>query len=152
MNHRRSGSQAGAPDLLAVEREARLVARRLTRVEGRGHPIWDKDKTEFRAVKWSDMAVLLRSPAGRAEAFAHGIQRAGVPLSAARDGFFASLEVSDLLNLLKLLDNPLQDVPLLAVLRSPLVGMSLDELAAESGRDAAPKELFWTALVRSPMS
>jgi len=67
--------------------------------------------------------------AGRARRSRWSFRRAGVPLAAARDGFFESLEVSDLLSLLKLLDNPLQDVPLLAVLRSPLVGMSLDELA-----------------------
>ncbi len=54
--------------------------------------------------------------------------------------------MSDLLNLLKLLDNPLQDVPLLAVLRSPLVGMSLDELAQV--RASNPAKPFWTALAR----
>ena len=143
-------AKTGAPDLLAVEREARLVARRLRALKDAGFPIWDKDQNEFRAVQWGDMAVLLRSPGGRAEAFALEFNRAGVPLSAARDGFFASLEVSDLLNLLKLLDNPLQDVPLLAVLRSPLAGFSLDELAAI--RLAAPRELFWTALAASPKS
>ncbi|MFM2082332.1 MAG: hypothetical protein RL380_1023, partial [Verrucomicrobiota bacterium] len=133
-----------APDLLAVEREARLVARRLRELHERGELIWDKELKVFRPVKWRDMTVLLRSPRGRAEAFAIEFNKAGVPLTAARDGFFASPEVSDLLNLLKLLDNPLQDVPLAAVLRSPLVGLSPDELAtirAEGGRD-----LFWTAL------
>ena len=133
-----------ATDLLAVEREARLVARRLREFYDASHEVWDKDGESFRPVKWSDMAVLLRSPAGRAEAFAMEFSKAGVPLNAARDGFFASLEVSDLLNLLKLLDNPLQDVPLLAVLRSPLVGMSLAELAAvRAGSHLKP---FWTAL------
>ncbi|MBP9901682.1 MAG: UvrD-helicase domain-containing protein [Verrucomicrobia bacterium] len=132
------------PDLLAVEREARLVARRLRALHDAGHAIWDKDTGSFRPVKWGDMAVLLRSPAGRAEAFAKEFSKTGVPLCAARDGFFASLEVSDLLNLLKLLDNPLQDVPLLAVLRSPLVGLSLAELAEiRAGSNA---KMFWTAL------
>ncbi len=135
-----------ATDLLGVEREARLVARRLRGLHDQGHEVWDKEEKVFRPVKWSDMAVLLRSPGGRAEAFAMECSKAGVPLSAARDGFFASLEVSDLLNLLKLLDNPLQDVPLLAVLRSPLVGMSLGELAeVRAGSQLKP---FWTALGR----
>lgn len=133
-----------APELLAVQREARLVARRLRALHDAGHTVWDQGESGFRPVKWSDMAVLLRSPAGRAEAFAMEFSKAGVPLSAARDGFFASLEVSDLLNLLKLLDNPLQDVPLLAVLRSPLVGLSLAELAeVRAGSQLKP---FWTAL------
>ncbi len=131
-----------ALDLLAVEREARLVARRLRTLHDAGQTVWDREG--FRPLQWSDIAVLLRSPAGRAEAYAKEFSRAGVPLSAARDGFFASLEVSDLLNLLKLLDNPLQDVPLLAVLRSPLVGLSLAELAAV--RSASRLKPFWTAL------
>jgi ATP-dependent helicase/nuclease subunit A len=132
------------PDLLAVEREARLVARRLRELKDGGHEIWDDEAKGFRPVRWSDMAVLLRSPSGRAEAFAKEFSRAGVPLAAARDGFFESLEVSDLINLLRLLDNPLQDVPLLAVLRSPLAGLSLDELAEV--RTHNQEKYFWTAL------
>jgi len=141
------GDEVGAtPDLLAVEREARLVARRLRELKEQRQLIWDDKQQAFRPVEWRDMAVLLRSPSGRSEAFAMEFSKACVPLITARDGFFASLEVSDLLNLLKLLDNPLQDIPLLAVLRSPLVGMSLDELAEV--RLAAKTELFWTALKR----
>lgn len=136
------------PDLLAVEREARLIAGRLRELYDSAHQIWDKDKNCFRAVKWSDMAVLLRSPSGRAEAFAKEFSRAGIPLHAARDGFFSSLEISDLLNLLRLLDNPLQDIPLAAVLRSPLVGLTMDELVEV--RLADRRELLWTALARLP--
>jgi ATP-dependent helicase/nuclease subunit A len=134
------------PDLPAVQREARLLARRLRELKEKHHQIWDAERKAFRQVEWGDMAVLLRSPSGRAEAFAMEFSKAGVPLIAARDGFFASLEVSDLLNLLRLLDNPLQDVPLAAVLRSPLIGLTLDELAqVRAHNDSRP---FWTALAR----
>ena len=111
------------------------------------HQIWDDEKNLFRAVGWRDVAVLLRSPAGKAEIFAKQFERAGVPLAVARAGFFDSREILDLLSLLQLLDNPLQDVPCIAVLRSPLVGLSLDELAEI--RLAAKDKHFWTALVRS---
>jgi ATP-dependent helicase/nuclease subunit A len=141
-------SETDSPDLLAVEREARLIAQRLRALHQSHHQIWDKEENRLRAVKWSDMAVLLRSPSGRAEAFAKEFSRAGIPLNAARDGFFTSLEVSDLLNLLRLLDNPLQDVPLAAVLRSPLVGLTLDELVAV--RLTERRDLLWVALVRVP--
>jgi ATP-dependent helicase/nuclease subunit A len=140
--------KAAGPDLLAVEREARLVAQRLRELKAGGFKVWDKSTNDFRPVHWGDMAVLLRSPAGRAEAFAKEFARAGVPLTATRDGFFASLEVGDLLHLLKLLDNPLQDVPLLAVLRSPLVGLTLEELAVIRSGSAAQD--FWTALQQVP--
>ncbi len=138
-----------APEVMdesAVEREARLVAGRLRELQESGHQVWDPTSEVFRAVRWSDMAVLLRSPAGRVEGFAKAFHRAGVPLAAARDGFYTALEVSDLLNLLKLLDNPLQDLPLLAVLRSPLVGMSPDELAALRARHH--ERPLWRAVLR----
>ena len=141
---------APTPDDLAeledANQEAQLVALRLRRLHAEQHEIWDKDTKVFRAVKWSDMAVLLRSPGPKADIFAKEFSRLGVPLLVARGGFFASLEISDLLSLLRLLDNPLQDVPVLAVLHSPLVGLRVDELAAI--RLAATKVPFWTALLR----
>lgn len=133
-------------DELAVEREARWVARRLRQLHDGGHPVWDAAEHRLRPIAWRDVAVLLRSPASRVEGFAKEFQAAGVPLVAARAGFYHALEISDLLSLLKLLDNPRQDLPLLAVLYSPLVGLSLDELAAVRAhhRDRP----FWTAVRR----
>ncbi len=116
-------------ELEEVEKEARLVAHRLRELVAQGHKIWDEEKRAERAVEWRDMAVLLRAPANKAEAYAKEFERAGVPLVVERGGFYDSTEIADLLSLLKLLDNPLQDVPAIAVLRSPLVGLSLDELA-----------------------
>jgi ATP-dependent helicase/nuclease subunit A len=139
-----------AANLLSVEREARLLASRFAELKRGGHQVWDKAGKCFRAVRWSDMAVLLRSPSGRAEAFAKEFSRAGIPISAARDGFYASIEVCDVINLLRLLDNPLQDVPLAAVLRSPLVGFTLDELVQI--RIADRGDLLWNALIRVPVA
>jgi ATP-dependent helicase/nuclease subunit A len=116
-------------DLEESAKEARSVALRLGELQNSGHEIWDEEKKISRAVKWHDMAVLLRSPSGKVEIFAKEFERAGVKLSVARGGFYDTSEILDLLSLLQLLDNPLQDVPGIAVLRSPLVGCSLDELA-----------------------
>ena len=134
-------------ELEEVEKEARLVAHRLRELAGQGHKIWDAEKRAERAVGWRDMAVLLRAPANKAEAYAKEFERAGVPLVVERGGFYDSTEIADLLSLLRLLDNPLQDVPAIAVLRSPLVGLSLDELATV--RLAAKDVHFWTALNRA---
>jgi ATP-dependent helicase/nuclease subunit A len=127
-------------------KEARLVAVRLGELKSSGYQVWDEGLGAMRAVEWGDMAVLLRSPSGKAESFAREFARAGVPLVVARSGFYESAEVTDLLSLLKLFDNPLQDLPALAALRSPLVGMSLDELATM--RLAQPRGHIWTALQR----
>jgi ATP-dependent helicase/nuclease subunit A len=132
----RQGSSEDENDALAglddTQREARLIARRLKQLTG---------------VQWRDIAILLRSPSGRSEVFAKEFERAGIPLAIARGRFYQSAEILDLLSLLQLLDNPLQDVPCIAVLRSPLVGLSLDELAEI--RLAAKEKHFWTALIRS---
>jgi ATP-dependent helicase/nuclease subunit A len=133
-------------NLEEAAKEARLTALRLRELKTRAHPVWDDETRMMRPVQWGDMAVLLRSPAGKAESYAREFRRLGVPLTVARGGFYESLEITDLLSLLQLLDNPLQDLPALAVLRSPLVGMSLDELAAI--RLMAPKVHCWTALQR----
>jgi ATP-dependent helicase/nuclease subunit A len=142
-------NESGDPDLAELEesgKEARLVAHRLRELLAQNYKIWDEAKAAERAVEWRDMAVLLRAPANKAEAYAKEFERAGVPLVVERGGFYDSVEIADLLSLLRLLDNPLQDVPAIAVLRSPLAGLSLDELAAV--RLAAKDVRFWTALNR----
>lgn len=133
-------------DLLGMEREARCVALRLRALHAGGHEVWDEEAGAPRRVEWRDMVVLMRSPGSRVESFAQEFHRAGVPLHAARGGFYEALEVRDLLNLLRLLDNPLQDLPLLAVLRSPLVAMSLEELVALRAQN--DERLFWDVLVK----
>jgi ATP-dependent helicase/nuclease subunit A len=142
--------EPGANDLADLEesdKEARLLALRLAELKNSRHEIWDDEKKLFRAVEWRDMVVLLRAPSGKAEIFAKQFERARIPLVVERGGFYDSSEISDLLSLLQLLDNPLQDVPCIAVLRSPLVGLSLDELAAV--RLTVTREYFWTALAGS---
>ena len=145
-----SENETGADELTDLEeseKEARLVALRLRELKNARHAIWDEKQKTFFPVEWRDMAVLLRSPANKAEVYAKEFERVGVPLVVERGGFYESAEILDLLSLLQLLDNPLQDVPCIAVLRSPLVGLSLDELAEI--RLAAKDVHFWTALNRA---
>jgi ATP-dependent helicase/nuclease subunit A len=145
-----SETDTNLAELEEANKEARLVALRLRELKEQRHQIWNERAKSFRAVDWSDMAVLLRSPSGKAEIYAKEFSQVGVPLVVARGGFFASMEISDLLSLLRLLDNPLQDLPALSVLHSPLVGLTVDELATI--RLAATKVPFWTALNRSQQS
>lgn len=131
-------------DLDEAQKEARLVAQRLQQIVADKHEIFDDHAKVFRPAEWRDLAILLRSPRAKSEIFAKEFERVGIPLAVARGGFYQSPEILDLLSLLQLLDNPLQDVPCIAVLRSPLVGLSLDELAEI--RLAAREKHFWTAL------
>ncbi len=120
---------AAVEELSHAEREARFLALRLKELQASQVSVRDPQTGQFRPVRYSDMAVLMRSPGPKIELYARQFDALGVPLEVARKGLFEALEVADLVNLLRLLDNPLQDLPLLAVLRSPLVGLSLDELA-----------------------
>lgn len=131
-------------ELNEAEHEARIVANRLQELMRTKHQI--ADGAGQRAVAWGDMAILLRSPRAKAEVYAREFARQGIPLEVAQNDFFDALEISDLLSLLTLLDNPLQDVPLLAVLHSPLVGLTPDELALV--RLANRSGYLWTALNR----
>jgi len=128
--------------LSSAEKEARLIGRRLLELKTEGSLIWKDGQQQ--PVQWSDMVILLRSPRNKTEPFAKEFARLGIPLTTTRGGFYQSLEVADVINLLRLLDNPLQDLPLLAILRSPFVGLSLDEFAQI--RLANSKSQFWTAL------
>ena len=141
------GENDQGDELDETEKEARLLALRLRELKNAALEIRDVERGVSRVVEWRDMAVLLRSPAGKAEIFARQFERAGVPLTVARGGWFDSREVLDCLSLLQVLDNPLQDVPCIAVLRSPLVGCSLDELARIR---LAARGHFWFALNRFP--
>src|SRR5882724_2888220 len=142
-NSEGENDNADLADLEESEKEAWMLAMRLLELKNSQHEIWDDEEKIFRAVEWRDMAILLRAPSGKAEIFAKQFERAEIPLTVERGGFYDSSEISDLLGVLQLLDNPLQDVPLIAVLRSPLVGLSLDGLAEirllQSGK-------FWFAL------
>ncbi|HZR17016.1 MAG TPA: UvrD-helicase domain-containing protein [Verrucomicrobiae bacterium] len=133
-------------ELLEAEKEARLVGLRLRELQSAGHPVWDEQSGQFRSLEWRDIVILLRSPANKAESYAKELARLDIPLHVARLGFYQSLEISDLVSLLEVLDNPLQDLPLLVVLHSPLVGLTARELAEI--RLAAPKIRFWNALLR----
>jgi ATP-dependent helicase/nuclease subunit A len=140
------GENAEMPESAShAEMEARLVGRRLLEIKNQPAPLFDSEGKP-RAARWSDMVVLLRSPRGVVEAFVKEFGQLGIPISAARGGFYETLEVRDLLALLQVLDNPLQDLPLLGLLRSPLAGLTPADLARiRAGRE---KSRFWTALAQ----
>jgi len=137
--------QGGAlAEATKVEREARMVAQRLRELKDAGAEVWDGELGAMRRATWSDMVVLLRAPGSRVEAYAKEFAAAGVPMHAKRTGFYDSIEVQDLIHVLELLDNPLQDLAVVAVLRSPLGGFTLDELARL--RLVRRRGPFWKAL------
>ncbi len=109
------------------QKEARWVAGRVARLLNSGAPVRDGDGV--RPVRPEDVAILFRSRDPMA-VFARELNRAGIPvLSDSGEDIFQTPEVQVLMNLLRVLDNPRQDVPLLSVLCSPLFRFSNELLA-----------------------
>ena len=118
---------AEPPDL--SRSEAEYVARRILEMMRAGTPVHDGDGV--RPCRWGDFALLLRSPGGKGGVFHRALERAGIPVqSRLGGGFFASLEITTVMSLLTLIDNPHADVPLVSALRSPAFGFTGDELTA----------------------
>lgn len=118
-----------------IQCEARLVARRIKALrkaddQERVVAVVDKDSKAYRPVDYRDIVILLRTTKNWAEIFKEELGAQGIPVFAdTGTGFFKTSEVQVILSLLQIIDNPLQDIPLLAVLRSPIVAFTIDELA-----------------------
>lgn len=119
----------------SIQCEARLVARRIRELmqpgrDGKSFGVYDKNIRAYRAAAYKDIVILLRTTKNWAEVFQEELAGAGIPAFAdTGSGFFRTSEIQVVLSLLQVIDNPLQDIPLLAVLRSPLVSFTSDELA-----------------------
>lgn len=106
-----------------IELEAHLVARRIK-------ALMTEKKDEGKSLKFSDIAILLRTNVEWAESFRRVLISEGVPaVCESGTGYFSAWEVQVMLALLKILDNPHQDIPLGTVLLSPIGGFSEEELA-----------------------
>jgi ATP-dependent helicase/nuclease subunit A len=118
----------------ARQRQAAMIARRIRRMVGAdtGRPefqVYDRQQDAFRDVQYSDIVVLMRSLAKKANDYVEVFRLAGVPVSCqATAGYFQATEISDVSCLLKALDNPQRDIELAAVLRSPFFKVSDTEL------------------------
>ncbi|MBR5564547.1 MAG: helicase-exonuclease AddAB subunit AddA [Roseburia sp.] len=109
--------------------EAKLVANRIKKLL-KEYQVTDKKTGELRAARYSDIVILLRSLSGWAESFAEVLNDEGIPAHAvSQTGYFGTVEVQTVLSMLRILDNPRQDIPLAGVLHSPIGGMSDEELA-----------------------
>lgn len=141
-------------DLDRSEREASFVAKRIVELMSSGVQVAEKstDGLVLRPLRYRDIVVLLRSMKYKSEQFAGILRAAGIPVHTdSGTGFFQSMEIRDMLALLRLLDNQQQDIPLAAVLRSPLSGLAdADDCLARirlayPDRDAIP---FHQAVVK----
>ncbi len=128
----------------AINRRALTVARRIKElVEIERFKIYDKNLNSERPCKYSDIVILTRAFEQRAGNYVQVLRLANIPvISDSSSGYFAATEISDMLSLLRVLDNPRQDIPLAAVLRSPLFGISESRLAQIKLLDSHHKDFY----------
>lgn len=113
-----------------AEREATLVARRINELIAHGTRVHDKAAGGDRPLRYGDVAILMRAIGAQGPAFLEQLRQAGIPVHVqAQSGYFGALEIRTILALLEVVDNPRQDIPLAAVLRSPIVGLEALDLA-----------------------
>ncbi|KKI93557.1 ATP-dependent helicase [Bacillus sp. SA1-12] len=116
-------------ELETVQLEARLMAKKVKSLIDQQFPIYDRSINGTRPVTYRDVVILLRSMPW-APQIMEEFKQAGIPVYAnLSNGYFEATEVAIMLSLLKIIDNPYQDIPLASVLRSPVVGMDANELA-----------------------
>ncbi len=127
--------------------EAMFVARKIYELLKSGTTVVQKDGVQL-PLSPGDIAILLRSDRSSAAVYSQALSLYGIPStgSVAKD-MFSSQEIQVLVSLLRIIDNPRQDVPLITVMHSPLYGFTADDLA---GIRLSGKEMsMYDALVKA---
>jgi len=131
----------------AIKIEAEHIARKIKTLIGSKYPVTD-DKDGERHLKYSDIVILLRSMKGRAWQFADALTENGVPSELpGSEGYFQTIEISAALSFLAVIDNPLQDIPLAAVLCGLIYRFTSAEIAEI--RTGQPDKSLYDALIWS---
>ncbi|WP_225442748.1 helicase-exonuclease AddAB subunit AddA [Paenibacillus lycopersici] len=154
-------------ELQTVQMEARWIARQILRLKGMSPDgdeaeepflVYDGKRGRKRPLAWRDIVILLRADKQWAPIMIEELQQQGIPAYAElSSGYFEATEVETMLSLLRVVDNPYQDIPLAGALRSPIVGLSAEELSivriaggrvpyfeavrSAAGEDSTPGEL-----------
>ncbi len=117
-------------EINSKELEARIIAHRIKRLFKEGQPVYDSDLKATRDIRYSDIVILLRASKGYDEILRRVLTEEGIPVDVVSSvGYFAAMEVAVLLDYLRILDNPLQDIPLASCLKSSFGNFSNKELA-----------------------
>ena len=110
-----------------IQLEARMVGQIIKNLmspdeEGNVHKVYDKKLDDYRVVDFKDIVILLRATSAWAPVFADELINMGIPTYADTGmGYFDTIEIKTVMSFLRIIDNPMQDIPLLSVLKSPIL-------------------------------
>ncbi|UUV14140.1 helicase-exonuclease AddAB subunit AddA [Clostridioides difficile] len=117
-----------------IQLEARMVGniiKDLMKVneDGKLQKVYDKEIGGYRPVEFRDIVILLRATSAWAPVFADELMNMDIPTYAdVGVGYFDTIEIKTILSLLQIIDNPMQDIPLISVLKSPIFGFTPEDL------------------------
>ncbi|MFD6439545.1 helicase-exonuclease AddAB subunit AddA [Peribacillus sp. NPDC060186] len=118
-----------AEELEKAQLEARMMTKLIKKAINEKHQIYDTKTKQYRSATYRDIVILLRSMPW-APQIMEEFKKQGIPVYAnLSSGYFEATEVAIMISLLKVIDNPQQDIPLASVLRSPIVGMDEEEMS-----------------------
>lgn len=121
-------------EIEGVNLEGKIVAKRIkelmTTTGNNVFKVLDKETGEYRPIKYKDIVILLRATKNWSESLLDELGQEGIPAYAdTGSGYFESIEIRTIMSLLRVIDNPMQDVPVIAVLKSPIMGFSAEDLS-----------------------
>lgn len=130
-------------DLNKIELQAKYCARRIAEIIDSGAQVFDDSK--YRKITYRDICVISRNISENAVILNAVFSDYGIPCYSDNTGsYFNSREVELILSMLSVVDNPYQDIPLLAVLRSVIFNVSSEELAKIRSYDK--KKTYYDAI------
>lgn len=134
-----------------IELEARFVANKIKKLIDSKYQVWDKKQNKYRDIKYKDIVILLRSTAKLAPIYEQEILNLKLPVfSDSSQEYLESTEIQTIMNLLKIIDNPMQDIPLVATLRSNIGKFTDDELIKI--RLASKEDNFYICMQKAKVS
>ena len=134
-----------------VEVEAKFVAKRIKEIIKNNYQVYDIKKEEFRNIQYKDIVILLRSTKDTAEVYEKELVNLEIPVySDSSSEYLNSMEIQTIMSVLKIIDNPMQDIPLVTVLRSIIGGFTDNELIEI--RLADKYDNFYNTMIKSKMS
>ena len=112
-----------------TEIEAKFVAKKIQKLIESKFQVYDLKKQKFRNIEYKDIVILLRSPKIPAPIFEQELIKLKLPVfSDSSSEYLNSIEIQTIMCLLKVIDNPIQDIPLVTVLRSSIGGFTDNDL------------------------
>lgn len=116
-----------------IQVEARLIANKINDLvnpkNGNTICIYDKNINGYRHLMYKDIVILMRATRNAAPDVVEELNNLHIPVFADTSiGYFETTEIKTIMSLLKIIDNPIQDIPLISVLRSPIESFSPEEL------------------------